>query len=31
MSKRLSIILNGYITGEKGYSLCYTAYKHKSM
>ena len=31
MLKKLSIFLNGYITGEKGYPLCYTAYKRKSV
>ena len=30
MCKKLSIALNGCITGEAGYPLCYTAYDRKS-
>lgn len=30
MCKKISTILNGIITGDKGLPLCYTAYKSKS-
>ncbi len=30
MCKRLSIALNGMLTGDHGYPLCYTAYDRKS-
>lgn len=30
MCKNISIFINGIITDDKGYPLCYTAYKTKS-
>lgn len=31
MCSRISIFINGIITDDKGYPLCYTAYKTKSV
>ena len=31
MCKHISIFINGIITDDKGYPLCYTAYKTKSV
>ena len=30
MCDRISILINGLLTGDKGYPLCYTAYDRKS-